>query len=109
MRKHDPTLADVAAALEVSFDGHHYFYGGYRYENAADALRYARVRHDMPGYRPDPDFRPNWPPAWEPDARQSAAMRELGIVLEDGRFRYGAYRYDRLDDAVAFASRARGS
>ena len=98
-------LAATAAALEVTFDGHYYHFRQYRYEQLSDALRYARMQHDKPGFQRDGAFVPRWLPAWQPDEGQLALMRELGIVFGQGRFAFGSYRYDRLDDAVAFARR----
>lgn len=107
MAAHDPMLAATAAALEVTFDGHHYRFHQFRYDAAADALRYARLQHDMPGFRPDPAFCPQWLPAWQPDMAQRMQMHVLGISLQDGRFSFGPYRYDRLEDAAAFATQMR--
>lgn len=104
-----PTLAQSAAALEITFDGLYYHFRQYRYERLDDAVRYADAQHCKPGYRPDPSFMPQWLPAWEPDAAQREAMRELGIGFDHGRFTVGLYRYEQLEDAVAFARRAGSS
>jgi len=104
MATHDPMLAATAAALEVTFDGRHYRFRQFRYDAAADALCYARLQHDRPGFRPDPAFCPQWLPPWQPDMEQLTQMRVLGISMQGGRFGFGPYRYDRLEDAVAFAT-----
>lgn len=106
MNRHDPMLADRAAALEVTFDGHHYHFREFRYERAEDAMRYARAEHAKPGFGADPRFVPRWPSAWVPGEQELALMRPFGITSEEGRFRYGPYRYDRLEDALAFARRS---
>lgn len=101
----DPSApaAQAAAALEVSFDGHHYHYRKYRYESMDDALRYARCDHARPGFAPDPHFQPQWLPAWLPAAADVTLMRTFGIAYEQGYFRLGPYRYERLADAVGYA------
>lgn len=104
----DPSApaAQAAAALEVSFDGHHYHYRQYRYESMDDALRYARCARARPGFLPDPGFQPQWLPAWLPAAGDVALMRTFGIVYEQGYFRLGPYRYERLADAIGYAGLA---
>lgn len=101
------TPAQAGAALEITFDGHHYHFRQYRYERLDDALRYADAQHRKPGYEPDPSYVPQWLPEWAPDATQQESMRELAIDFDHGCFRVGPYRYERLEDAVAFARRAR--
>lgn len=102
-------LAAEAAALEVSFDGHRYRFRAYRYDRLDDALRYARIEHALPGFAADPAFRPLWLPAWQPDAAQRGLMARWHIAFEGGRFALGPWRYDRLDDAVAYAQRTAGT
>lgn len=99
--------SDTGAALEVTFDGCHYHFRQYRYEHLDDALRYASAQHHAPGFRPDPAFQPQWLPEPAPDQAQQALMYELGIGFAAGRFSVGAYRYDRLDDAAAYARHVR--
>jgi hypothetical protein len=99
--------ADTGAALEVTFDGRLYHFRQYRYEHLDDALRYAGAQHHVRGFRPDPAFRPQWLPELAPDEAQQARMRELDIGFAAGRFSVGAFRYDRLDDAVAYLHHAR--
>ncbi|WP_338758962.1 hypothetical protein [Massilia sp. METH4] len=106
----DPsTSAEAGLALEVTFDGHHYHFRQYRYEHLDDALRYARSQHAKPGYERDASFVPQWLPEWTPDAAQRAAMRELSIGFDHGRFSVGPYRYDRLEDALAYARHGRSA
>jgi hypothetical protein len=99
----DSTDAARAAALEVSFDGHHYHFRQYRYERLDDALRYAGQQRGMSGFIPDAAFEPRWLAPWQPSPAECAAMRQLGITLDGVRYAFGAYRYDRLEDAMAFA------
>lgn len=101
-----PTPSEAGTALEVTFDGFHYHFQQYRYERLDDALRYADAQRRKPGYRPDPSFVPSWLPEWEPDESQRATMHALAIGFDHGRFSVGPYRYDRLEDAVAFARQA---
>ncbi|WBS01961.1 hypothetical protein OU994_27505 [Pseudoduganella sp. SL102] len=99
--------ADTGTALEVTFDGRHYHFRQHCYDRLDDALRYASAQHATPGFVRDPAFRPQWLPEFAPDEAQLRLMRELDIGFAAGRFSFGAYRYDRLEDAVAFARHAR--
>ena len=105
---HPSNAAATGASHEVTFDGRYYHFRQYRYERLDDALRYAAAQQCKPGYRPDPAFVPQWLPAWAPDMAQRATMRELAIGFDAGRFCVGSYRYDRLDDAIAFARLVQG-
>lgn len=100
--------SETAAALEVTYDGRHYHFRQYRYDRLEDALRYATAQRDTPGFRADSAFQPRWLPAWLPSEAERARMAELGIGFAGGRFSVGDYHYDKLDDAVAFASARRG-
>lgn len=95
--------ADIGAALEVTFDGRYYHFRQYRYEHLDDALRYASAQQHTPGFRRDPAFQPQWLPQLTPDETQQALMRELHIGFSAGRYSIDTFRYDRLDDAVAYA------
>lgn len=99
------TAAETAASLEVTFDGRHYHFRQYRYERLDDAMRYAATQHRLPGFARDPAFTPQWLAEWVPTEAQRATMRQLGIGFDGTRFDVGAYHYDRLEDAMAFAGR----
>jgi hypothetical protein len=95
--------ADTAAALEVTVDGHHDHFRQYRYEQLDDALRYAGTQQLVPAFRRGPASRPQRLPLLAPDEAQQVLMRELDIGFAAGRVNIGPFRYDRLDDAVAYA------
>ncbi|WBS00086.1 hypothetical protein OU994_17330 [Pseudoduganella sp. SL102] len=99
--------ADIGAALEVTFDGRHYHFRQYRYDHLDDALRYASAQHRAPGFMKDSVFQPQWLPKFAPDEAQEVQMRDLDIGFAAGRFSVGAYRYEKLDDAVAYVRHAR--
>lgn len=99
----EPDMAAAAAACEVSFDGRYYRFREYRYEQLADALRYARAQYAKAGFVPDRAFVPDWQAPPTLDAEQRALMARWGIGFASGRFTFGPYRYDLLPDAVAYA------
>lgn len=88
----------LMAQLSVSYDGRHYQFGQYRYDQVADAIHYAQ-RH--PGEAND--ARPAAAPIEIPDEAQRALMGSFDISFRDGLYHLGDYRYERLADAVAYA------
>lgn len=88
---------------DISCDGTSYFFSGYRYAKLADALSYARLMRE----RPELPSRGHAVATSQTSAAPTEASRELmaklGIDLDAGVFRFGGFRYDRLEDAVAYA------
>src|SRR5437762_2884671 len=69
----------------------------------ADAVNYARLQRSLP---PGGDEAGPPPPAQNvdaPDASQRRLMAASAITFRDGVYHLGAYRYDRLADAVNYA------
>ncbi|TAK84763.1 MAG: hypothetical protein EPO20_13035 [Betaproteobacteria bacterium] len=95
--------ARLMAELFIAYDGRQYQYGSYRYDHLEDAIGYARLQGgELPasaGPAPMPPARP----VEAPDESQRELMAELAITFQDGVYRLGAYRYDRLADAVSYA------
>jgi hypothetical protein len=91
--------------LGIRRDGPDYDYRGYRYEKWSDAVAYARMgRADAAEGDVGPPRRPR--PTTALTAADHALMAALGIQFDGRAFRFGAYRYDLLADAVQFARRA---
>jgi hypothetical protein len=89
---------------EVSYDGVRYCYNGYRYDRLDDAVRYARLmrsrplHHDAGGsFTPGPMLAP-------PTDAQRELMASMAIRFEAGTYRFESFRYDRLADAVNYAT-----
>ena len=78
-------------------------YPGYRYDRFAEAANYARLDRSRPfaDSRGDDGAPLERTPA--PTGEERALMRTLGITFADGVFHWRHYRYERLDDAVAYA------
>ena len=95
----------LAERCEIAFDGRRYLYRQYRYDRLDDALRYAQLDRQRPGFTPDPAFRPRWDPPLQPDAAQQALMAPAGIGFADGYYLFGGYRYERLEDALAYVGK----
>lgn len=98
-----PPLVD--SALGIWFDGRAYHYQQYRYDRLSDAVAYAAIdgrRASRPPH-PLPD---SWTEWHAPDAADRARMAAYGIGYEQGMFQYRGYRYDYLDQALAYAAQA---
>ena len=92
----------LMADLSIAYDGRRYYYETYRYDRLEDALSYARLQRSRAangGRVPMPTPSRIEPP----DERQRTTMTLAGITYEKGVYRLGEYRYDRLDDALAYA------
>jgi len=95
--------ARLMAHYFISFNGRHYQFSRFRYDRLADAVNYARLQRarsagwDAPGPMPAPEQ------VEAPDAAQRALMAASAITYEQGVYHLGAYRYDRLADALAYA------
>jgi hypothetical protein len=88
----------------VGFDGRHYQYNGYRYDRLADAIAHVALTRTRPSL-----LEPKGPYSAErsvepPTARDREIMASLGIVAIGHAYRWRAFRYDRLEDAVAYAA-----
>lgn len=98
--------ADLAVMQQhaITFGDGHFHYAGYRYERLSDAAAYALLNGPL---RRTVDSSGN-----APQARPAALLSEtdhrrmamFAIVREGARFRWGPYRYDRLADAIAYAT-----
>lgn len=100
-------LPPAASALGVSFDGRTWHYRQFSYDHLEDALRYARVDAARPGMR-DEAAPVQWRQWTGPSAQDRLRMAAHGIAYEQGYYRWGPYRYEQLDAAVAYAQRQPG-
>jgi hypothetical protein len=95
----------LMADFSISYNGRHYEYDIYRYDRLADAVNYARLQRSKPSR--DAEVRSLSMPSREyvedPDESQRALMATLNITFQDGIYRLGAFRYDRLADAINYA------
>ena len=92
----------------IRFNGRDYLYRGYAYENFIDAYNYAQLMLLHPSNAPPSTQTVPTKPVPSPSADDLLLMQQFGIVFIAGRYFYGAYRYDCLDDACAFARLAPG-
>ncbi|MEI7443586.1 MAG: hypothetical protein WCK28_01750 [Burkholderiales bacterium] len=97
--------------LRIGFDGRQYRFGGYRYDRSEDAVAYARLlasRPRAPARDGDaPEYLDHEPP-YAPSADEQRVMASTGVTFAAGRFVVDRFRYDRLADAVAYATRGGG-
>ena len=101
LRRAAPRIEDTLGEPErlmkefsITFNGRHYLYGPYRYDHLAHALGYARMQ---PGLVPVSQH------VEAPSEAQRELMESLSITYQDGVYRLGSYRYDRLTDAIDYA------
>lgn len=97
----------VEPSLGIWFDGRAYHYQQYRYDRIEDAIAYARLDRGRPGFHEEP--LPTRCETWQgPTGAERDRMRSFGIVYEHYAYRYGAFRYEALNDALDYASRTAG-
>jgi hypothetical protein len=88
----------------VTFNGRHFVYDRFRYERLADAVDYARLQQGgTPGIN-DTSPMPAPEVVEVPDESQRQQMSAWSITYGVGYYRLGPFRYERLADAVAYAS-----
>ncbi len=95
--------ARLMAELFIAYDGRQYQYGSHRYDHLEDAVNYARLQGSELPASTGPAPMPAAPPLEVPDESQRRLMAAFAITFEDGVYHLGAYRYDRLADAVSYA------
>ena len=84
------------ASQGVRYDGRSYHY-------RIDAVNYARLDRSR-GFSEAPGEEPPLEQVLLPTEADRPLMQALAIRFEDGAFHWGEYRYDRLADAVAYAT-----
>jgi hypothetical protein len=95
----------LMAEFSISYNGRHYRYDRYRYDQLEDAVDYARLQCSL-APEESLDAADAMPAAEEVDAPDESGrelMAALGITFQDGVYHLGEYRYDRLVDAVNYA------
>jgi hypothetical protein len=95
----------VKPELGIWFDGRAYHYQQYRYDRLQDAVAYAKIDRSRPGFHAQA-LPLHWEEWREPDDAETVRMAVFGITYENGRYSFGPFRYDFLDDAVDYAKRA---
>jgi len=98
-----PERERLMAEFSITFNGRHYLYGPYRYDHLADAVNYARVQLTNASAGERFGSMPALEQVEAPSESQRQLMNTLDITYVDGIYRLGAYRYDRLVDAIAYA------
>jgi hypothetical protein len=98
----------LMAEFAITYNGRQYQYDRYRYDRLDDAVNYARLRGATPSTQDEGVPMPAVQRVLAPDGAQRQLMKTLSITFQDGVYRLGAYRYDRLADAINYARRLRG-
>jgi len=95
--------ARLMAAFSITYTGRQYQYAQYRYDRLDDAVDYATQQLLSPSADDAADSLPPAQVVEAPDEAQRKQMAALQISFEDGVYRFGPYRYDRLADAIGYA------
>ena len=98
-----PANKDEAIALNISFNGTQFVYRDYKYDKLADAVSYARQDALRASSAPFGTHAVTWVDPVTPSADDLSLMEQYGVTSDQGRFRYGDYRYDRMADAIDYA------
>jgi hypothetical protein len=98
---------DSMAEHSITYNGRHYAYGSYRYDALADAMRYSKLERALG--RKAPELQSLAEHVETPTDEQRFVMTELGIASQDGMYRFGSFRYERLSDAIGYARLKRSS
>lgn len=98
-------MARQMAELCIRYNGRSYGYRGYRYDRFIDAVNYARLDRGR-GFSEGPGDDPALPPVTLPTRAERERMKAFAITFQDGVFRWREFRYERLADALAYATRS---
>jgi len=98
----------LMAEFAITFNGRQYQYDRYRYDRLNDAVEYAKLRRSAPSPHDGGMAMPAVQMVQSPDGAQRQLMRSLAITFDEGVYHLGAYRYDRLADAINYARLLRG-
>ena len=93
----------LMAAFSIRFDGRHFRYNGYRYDNVADAVAYAALTHCDVDTQVGPYPWSLEDEVGQPSLADEQLMIDLGISFASGRYAHDGFHYDRLCDAVEHA------
>ena len=99
----EDAVASQMAELRVRYDGRSYHYRGYRYDRFVDAVNYAQLDRSR-GFSEVAGEEAALEQVPLPTEADRALMQALAISFDEGVFRWRAYRYERLADAVAYAT-----
>lgn len=91
------------AELGIRYNGRSYEYRGYHYDRLADAVSYAKLDRARALAEPAIADPAPFEALHSPTSTERQLMRELDITFQDGIYRLGDYRYDRMADAIAYA------
>jgi len=94
---------DRAMRLGISFNGIQFIYRNSKYDQLSDACSYAESDIGREGKLPVATTFADWSPRPTPSSSDQELMQQLGITFEDWRYKFGDYRYDRLEDAANYA------
>jgi hypothetical protein len=94
----------MMAEYSIDCDGLRYTYNGYRYDRLADAVGYAKLMRSRPSTYDRGGQYTRREAIDVPTEADRALMTSLAIRFEAGAYRFEDFRYDRLADAVNYAT-----
>lgn len=90
--------------FSILHDGRHYHYDGYRYDQLADAVGYARLVHSQRSDTASGAVPPTHLGAVEPPSvTEREMMTALCITFEKGLYVFDGFHYEHLVDAANYA------
>lgn len=93
-----------AMSSGISFNGAQFVFQEFKYDKLPDALAYAELVTIRDGVHPSVSCPADWLERGVPNETDQVLMTKYGIIFEEWRYKYQDYRYDRLADAVNYAS-----
>lgn len=100
---------DRAMYLGISFNGSQFACGEFKYDKLQDAIAYAELVISRDGGQPAVSGPAEWIERSGPTDIDQALMRKHGISFEQWRYKYQDFSYERLADAVSYATRQSAS
>jgi hypothetical protein len=94
----------MMAEYSIGHDGLRYAYNGYRYDRLADAVGYAKLMRSRPSMNDSGGPSTRREGIDVPTDADRELMTSLAIRFEAGAYRFEGFRYDRLADAVNYAT-----
>ena len=93
------------SAFSIVYDGHrYYYYGQYRYDNLQCAIDYVELQRARGSLATPEITLPIPPKSNAPSSADRDLMLSAGVSFAEGIYRFEEYRYDKLDDALAYAA-----
>jgi hypothetical protein len=93
------------SALSIAYDGcRYYYYGQYRYDSRQCAIDYAELERARGNGAASEIPTPIPPKSNAPSSSDRNRMEFAGVSFAQGIYHFEEYRYDKLEDALAYVA-----